>query len=70
MKLEEEIKILKKQVKILNSRIIKINESNKELKKLISENELSSEKKKPKRRISYIDRLDLEKRMRNIISRD
>ncbi len=70
MKLEEEIKLLKKQVKILNSRIIKIDESNKQLKKLILGNELSSEKKKPKRRISYIDRLDLEKRMRNIISRD
>ncbi len=68
MKLLEEISTIKKEIKILSTRLDKISQSNEEIKKLITKNNPDLNKKKSRRKISYIDWLDNERRMKNLIS--
>lgn len=70
MDMTEEMLDLKKQIAILSVRVNKINELYKQLKILISLNDINFEKNRPKREISYNSHLDIEKRLRSVKSEE
>ena len=65
MDMKEEIINLRKQIAVLNIRVSKINELYKQLKIIISLNEIPAKKNKAKRDITYNGHLAIEERMRN-----
>jgi len=72
MKTSEELLALKMTLKTLSVKVKRIENVNKKLKKLLTPKENGNgaepELKSPRRKINYFDRLDVEQRMRNIMS--
>ncbi len=68
MKISQEIINLKKEIKKLNSKLEKLNQTYEDLTKASSKQKIVIPKKKECRRLSYIEWLNNERRMKNLIS--
>lgn len=67
MKLSEEVAILKKEIVRLNLKIYKLNQSVKQIRKVLNDNQIG---KKPAKKHAMVSRYENQIRMRNLLMQD
>ena len=68
MDITKEINSFKRELKMINQNMKKLNQTNEKLQKLILKQDGIIRKKRNNRKISYIDWVNNERRMKNLVS--